>query len=169
MLWAIPAAAIYGFRHAAVDDLGLKDHDIIAYSAPATPRLEAITANTTTPYITAFADLRKGPAVLEIPGGKGINQSGGWPFSRTPSGTCIITDIAVWETELLHGKKWSNAFCLLSLGGCCHGLHPLGEKVDEFGLDIQTHRGESARRANTDRIFGRAFPVAASRCRRTTR
>lgn len=29
--------------------------------------LEAITANSTTPYITAFTDLRRGPAVLEIP------------------------------------------------------------------------------------------------------
>lgn len=66
-LWAIPAASIYRFRGAAFDDLGLKDNDIIAYSAPATPKLEALTANSTTPYITAFTDLRKGPAVLEIP------------------------------------------------------------------------------------------------------
>lgn len=49
------------------DDLGVKDNDIIAYSAPATPKLEAITANSTTPYITAFTDLRKGPVVLEVP------------------------------------------------------------------------------------------------------
>ena len=44
---AIPAAAIYGFRRAAFRRSGPQgNHDIIAYSAPATPRLEAITANT---------------------------------------------------------------------------------------------------------------------------
>ncbi|SPB14517.1 hypothetical protein NOV72_01759 [Caballeronia novacaledonica] len=67
VLWNLPANAIYTFRRAAFDDLGVKDNDIIAYSAPATPKLEAITANSTTPYITAFTDLRKGPVVLEVP------------------------------------------------------------------------------------------------------
>ncbi|WP_099038041.1 DUF1254 domain-containing protein [Mycobacterium neglectum] len=66
-LWCLPAVAIYSFRRAAFDDLGLRDNDIIAYSGTATPQLEAITANSTTPYITAFTDLRRGPAVLEIP------------------------------------------------------------------------------------------------------
>jgi hypothetical protein len=67
VLWNMPAIAIYSFRRAAFDNLGVKDNDIISYSAPATPKLEAITANSTTPYITAFTDLRKGPAVLEVP------------------------------------------------------------------------------------------------------
>jgi hypothetical protein len=67
VLWGIPASAIYSFRRAAFDELGLKDNDIIAYSAPATSKLEAITANSITPYITAFTDLRKGPVALELP------------------------------------------------------------------------------------------------------
>ena len=67
VLWNMPAIAIYSFRRAAFGGLGLKDNDIIAYSAPATPKLEAITANSTTPYIRAFTDLRKGPVVLELP------------------------------------------------------------------------------------------------------
>src|SRR5215813_11254035 len=67
VLWNMPAIAIYSFRRAAFTDLGAKDNDIIAYSAPATPRLEAITANSTTPYIASYTDLRKGPAVLELP------------------------------------------------------------------------------------------------------
>lgn len=67
VLWNMPAIAIYSFRRAAFDELGLKDNDFVAYSAPATPKLEAITANSSTPYITAFTDLRKGPAVLEVP------------------------------------------------------------------------------------------------------
>jgi hypothetical protein len=67
VLWNMPAIAIYSFRRAAFETLGLKDNDIIAYSAPATPKLEAITANSTTPYISAFTDLRQGPVVLEIP------------------------------------------------------------------------------------------------------
>ncbi|WP_413991707.1 DUF1254 domain-containing protein [Labrys okinawensis] len=67
VLWNMPAIAIYSFRRAAFDNLGMKDNDIIAYSAPATPRLEAITANSTTPYIAAYTDLRNGPVVLELP------------------------------------------------------------------------------------------------------
>lgn len=67
VLWALPAVDIYRFRAAAIEDLGYKDNDIIAYSTVASPRLEAITANSSTPYITAFSDLSQGPTVLEIP------------------------------------------------------------------------------------------------------
>src|SRR6516165_6090958 len=67
VLWNMPAVAIYAFRRAAFDELGYRDNDIIAYSTPATPRLETLTANSTTPYIGAYSDLRKGPAVLELP------------------------------------------------------------------------------------------------------
>lgn len=67
VLWNMPAVAIYSFRRAAFSDLGMKDNDIVAYSRTATPLLEAITANSTTPYITAFTDLQKGPVVLEVP------------------------------------------------------------------------------------------------------
>lgn len=67
VLWNMPAIAIYAFRRAAFTALGMTDNDIITYSAPATPRLEAITANSTTPYISAFTDLSKGPVVLEVP------------------------------------------------------------------------------------------------------
>lgn len=67
VLWNMPAVAIYSFRRAAFEHLGVKDNDIIAYSKPATPHLEAITANSTTPYISAFTDLQKGPVVLDVP------------------------------------------------------------------------------------------------------
>ncbi|MBB1199488.1 DUF1254 domain-containing protein [Enterobacteriaceae bacterium 89] len=67
VLWNMPAVAIYSFRRAAFEHLGMKDNDIIAYSKTATPHLEAITANSTTPYISAFTDLQKGPVVLEVP------------------------------------------------------------------------------------------------------
>lgn len=67
VLWNMPAISIYSFRRAAFEHLGYQDNDIIAYSATATPQLEALTANSTTPYIAAYTDLRKGPVVLEIP------------------------------------------------------------------------------------------------------
>jgi len=66
MLWSLPATSMYAFRR-AFDSVGLKDNDIVAYSAGATPKLEAVTANSTTPYISACTDLRKGPVVLELP------------------------------------------------------------------------------------------------------
>jgi hypothetical protein len=67
ILWGAPAVAIYRFRGAAFTNLGVKDNDIIAYSAPAWANLEALTANSTTPYIAAYTDLQKGPAVLDVP------------------------------------------------------------------------------------------------------
>jgi hypothetical protein len=66
-LWAMPALAIHAFRRSAFSQLGMKDNDIIACSTPATPKIEALTANSTTPYIAAYTDLRKGPVVLELP------------------------------------------------------------------------------------------------------
>jgi len=67
MLWSMPATSIYSFRRSAFQDLGMADNDIIANSAGATPKLEALTANSTTPYIAAFSDLREGAVVLEVP------------------------------------------------------------------------------------------------------
>ena len=63
----MPGVAIYRLRAAALKDLGLKDNDIITYSGTATPKLEAITPNASTPYIAAYCDLRQGPTVLEVP------------------------------------------------------------------------------------------------------
>jgi hypothetical protein len=67
MHWGHPAAAIYRFRAEALEELGVRDNDIIAYSDVATPKLEAITANSATPYICAYSDLQQGPVVIDIP------------------------------------------------------------------------------------------------------
>lgn len=67
VLWGMPAVAIYRFRAAAMEDLEMKDNDIITYSETAKPNLEAITANSSTPYIAAYSDLQRGPVVLEVP------------------------------------------------------------------------------------------------------
>src|SRR5271154_7489952 len=67
VVWATPAVAIYRFRAGAFKEFGMSDNDILAYSTPATPLLEALTANNVTPYIAAFTDLRNGAVVLEIP------------------------------------------------------------------------------------------------------
>ena len=67
VLWNMPAIAIYSIRRAAFTALDMKDNDIIAYSNTGTPKLEAITANSSTPYIAAYTDLRQGPVVLEVP------------------------------------------------------------------------------------------------------
>jgi hypothetical protein len=45
VVWATPAVAIYRFRAAAFKEFGMSDNDIVAYSKPATPLLEALTAN----------------------------------------------------------------------------------------------------------------------------
>lgn len=66
VLWSMPAIAIYGFHRVAAE-LGAGPNVILAYSKPAKPNLEALTANNQTPYITSQTDLRQGPVVLEVP------------------------------------------------------------------------------------------------------
>ncbi|WP_019928532.1 DUF1254 domain-containing protein [Nocardia sp. BMG111209] len=67
VLWSLPAVAIHRLRAAAFEHLGIEDNDIIAYSRTATPALEALTPNSSTPYVSAYTDLRQGPVVLEVP------------------------------------------------------------------------------------------------------
>jgi hypothetical protein len=66
VLWSMPAIAIYGF-HRAAKEIGAGPNVILAYSKPARPNLEALTANNQTPYLASQTDLRQGPVVLEVP------------------------------------------------------------------------------------------------------
>jgi hypothetical protein len=67
VLWAMPASAIYRFRVGLLEQPGMADNVITAYSGPLHTNHELITPNQVTPYIGATADLRKGPVVLEVP------------------------------------------------------------------------------------------------------
>jgi len=67
VLWAMPASAIYRFRVGLLAQPGMADNVIAAYSGPLHTFHEAITGNQVTPYISACADLRNGPVVLEVP------------------------------------------------------------------------------------------------------
>jgi len=67
IIWAMPATAIYRLRESFLEVPGVEDNVVIAYSKPALSIHKAITANTATPYITAYTDLRGGPVVLDVP------------------------------------------------------------------------------------------------------
>lgn len=67
VLWAMPATAIYRFRVGLLEQPGMADNVITAYSGPLRTIYEVITGNQVTPYIGAVSDLRKGPVVLEVP------------------------------------------------------------------------------------------------------
>ena len=100
ILWNMPAISIYSFRRAAFENLGYKDNDIIAYSQTATPQLEAITANSTTPYIAAYTDLRKGPVVLEVPAAGAAGSLYGkvvdaWQFTIADVGPAGIVGLLI--------------------------------------------------------------------------
>jgi hypothetical protein len=66
VLWSMPAVAIYGF-HKAAATLGGGDNTVLAWSKPAKPNSELLTANNVTPYLTSQTDLSKGAVVVEIP------------------------------------------------------------------------------------------------------
>lgn len=67
ILWSMPAVGMYRFRGAARDRLKMNETDIITYARPGTPKLEATTGNSTTPYIGIFPDLQTGAMVLDVP------------------------------------------------------------------------------------------------------
>lgn len=67
VLWATPASAIYRFRVGLLEQPGMADNVITAFSGPLTMAHELITPNQVTPYLGAVSDLRKGPVVLEVP------------------------------------------------------------------------------------------------------
>jgi hypothetical protein len=67
VLWAMPASAIYRFRVGLLEQPGMADNVITAYSGPLKTNHEVITGNQVTPYVGAVSDLRNGPVVLEVP------------------------------------------------------------------------------------------------------
>jgi hypothetical protein len=67
VLWAVPASAIYRFRVGLLEQPGMSDNVITAFSGPLHTFHELITPNQVTPYIGALSDLRNGPVVLEVP------------------------------------------------------------------------------------------------------
>ncbi len=67
VVWSQPAVAVYGIRRGLIEGLGMKDNEVMAMSKPLTTRHEFLTANNTTPYIVANADLQSGPVVVEVP------------------------------------------------------------------------------------------------------
>jgi len=66
VVWSVPAVAIYGFTRGAMG-IGADNNTILAFSKPATPYAELLTANNVTPYMFSQTDLRKGPVVVEVP------------------------------------------------------------------------------------------------------
>jgi hypothetical protein len=66
VLWSMPAVGIYGFHKAPVT-LGGGANTILAWSKPAKPNSELLTANNVTPYLVSQTDLSKGPVVVEVP------------------------------------------------------------------------------------------------------
>jgi hypothetical protein len=66
VVWSVPAVAIYGFTRGAMG-IGTDNNTILAFSKPATPYAELLTANNVTPYMFSQTDLRQGPVVVEVP------------------------------------------------------------------------------------------------------
>jgi hypothetical protein len=87
ILWAMPASAIYRFRVGLLEQPGMADNVITAYSGPLTMKHELITPNQVTPYIGACSDLRNGPVVLEIP-------------SKTDKGVLYGQVVDAWQATI---------------------------------------------------------------------
>ncbi|QEG34284.1 DUF1254 domain-containing protein [Bythopirellula goksoeyrii] len=66
VLWSVPMVNKLGLRRGTLA-IGGGDNVVLAWSAGATPKFEALTPNNVSPYVLAMTDLRKGPVVLEIP------------------------------------------------------------------------------------------------------
>ncbi|HJZ19412.1 MAG TPA: DUF1254 domain-containing protein, partial [Bradyrhizobium sp.] len=65
-LWALPAVSFKAWQRGVSQQLGAKNGQIVAILS-LEARRGILTANATTPYYLAFADLSAGPLVIEIP------------------------------------------------------------------------------------------------------
>ena len=63
-LWALPAVSFKAWQRGVMQQLGARDGQIVAILS-LEARRGILTANATTPYYLAFADLSAGPLVLE--------------------------------------------------------------------------------------------------------
>jgi len=66
VIWSMPAVSGYQFYRVAMEN-GAEPNTVLAFSKPATPYAEFLTANNVTPYILSQTDLRKGPVVIDVP------------------------------------------------------------------------------------------------------
>ena len=66
VLWSMPAVSIYGFQKGP-KAIGGGANTVLAWSGPAKPNAELMTANNVTPYLFSQTDLSKGPVVVEVP------------------------------------------------------------------------------------------------------
>jgi len=66
VLWSMPAVAVYGWFKGA-KAIGAGNNTLLAWSEPAKPNSELLTANNVTPYLFSQTDLSKGPVVVDVP------------------------------------------------------------------------------------------------------
>ena len=66
VLWSVPAVSVYGWFRGA-EALGAGNNTLLAWSGPAKPNTELMTANNVTPYLFSQTDLSKGPVVVDVP------------------------------------------------------------------------------------------------------
>ncbi len=66
VIWSVPAVSVYGWFRGA-EALGAGNNTLLAWSGPAKPNTELMTANNVTPYLFSQTDLSKGPVVVDIP------------------------------------------------------------------------------------------------------
>ena len=67
VVWGMPLVNTYRLRVGIMEGNGTRDNDLVSFSRPAVARHEMLTANNTTPYVTANFDLRNGPVVIDVP------------------------------------------------------------------------------------------------------
>ena len=102
VLWSMPAVEIYGFKR-AIEKIGGGPNVIIAWSKPARPNAELVTANNITPYVVAMSDLRQGPVVVEIPAATKKALLYGQIIDQWQE---VITDIGPVGTDRGKGGKY---------------------------------------------------------------
>ena len=80
--------------------MGAQDNQIITCSATATPNLEALTLNSSTPCIAANTDLRMGPVVLEVP----ASDAEGTLYGQVVDSICLagLEWIAIGVTQSIN-------------------------------------------------------------------
>jgi hypothetical protein len=142
-LWFMPALGIKGLTDGFMKDSGERGmdyNDIMAQSKPFNQGVEAFTVNTVTPYILAFANLKDGPVVLEVPAQTKKNRLYG---QIVDAWQITIADVGPAGIDKGKGAK----YLLLPPGYSKNipaGYTPVKSKTNQVGFAFRSVRGPGA-------------------------
>jgi hypothetical protein len=153
VLWGMPAVSLACLREATFRDLGARYNDVVCMSRPPLPRHELMTVSDEAPFVNVMLDLRKGPAVLEVPAAvDGVGFSG----CAVDAWMVPLVDVGIGGDDDGRGARY--VFLPPDHGGSVgEGLVPVASKT----FDVQARLRPAPGPASSSTLLDQAKRIRA--------